>query len=70
MLFPRGLHDPGSRLQGVLLRNWVPEPGRLIHVLEMICQGILTLAVHTVASMLALADQHHCDMLKDSSFSS
>jgi speckle-type POZ protein len=39
-------------------------------VLEMICQGILskTLAVHTVASMLALADQHHCDMIKDSCF--
>jgi speckle-type POZ protein len=38
--------------------------------LKMICQGILskTLAVHTVAAMLALADQHHCDMLKESCF--
>ena len=36
----------------------------------MICQGILSknLAVHTVAAMLALADQHHCDMLKESCF--
>ena len=35
--------------------------------LKTICQGILcrTLTVHTVAAMLALADQHHCDVLKD-----
>ncbi|CAL5007509.1 unnamed protein product [Urochloa decumbens] len=35
--------------------------------LKTICQGILckALAVHTVADMLALADQHHCSMLKD-----
>ncbi|XP_066353763.1 BTB/POZ and MATH domain-containing protein 1-like [Miscanthus floridulus] len=38
--------------------------------LKMICQGILSknLAVHTVVAMLALADQHHCDMLKESCF--
>jgi speckle-type POZ protein len=35
--------------------------------LKTICRGILcrTLTAHTVAAMLALADQHHCDVLKD-----
>ncbi|OEL36419.1 BTB/POZ and MATH domain-containing protein 1 [Dichanthelium oligosanthes] len=35
--------------------------------LKTICQGMLckTLTVHTVAAMLAFADQHHCSMLKD-----
>jgi speckle-type POZ protein len=35
--------------------------------LKTMCQIILskTLAVHTVAATLALADQRHCDMLKD-----
>ncbi|KAJ1267786.1 hypothetical protein BS78_07G085000 [Paspalum vaginatum] len=35
--------------------------------LKLICQSILceNLHVQTVATTLALADQHHCDMLKD-----
>lgn len=35
--------------------------------LKLMCQSILceNLSVQTVATTLALADQHHCDMLKD-----
>lgn len=35
--------------------------------LKTMCQGILgtSLTVHTVVDILVLADQHHCDMLKD-----
>ncbi|KAF8662648.1 hypothetical protein HU200_056250 [Digitaria exilis] len=35
--------------------------------LKTMCQGIIcrSLTLHTVAATLALADQHHCDMLKD-----
>jgi speckle-type POZ protein len=35
--------------------------------MKMICEGMLckSLAVETVATILALADQHHCNNLKD-----
>lgn len=53
---------------GEMIRHMLVAADRYaMERLKLMCQSILCEGIHvqTVATTLALADQHHCDMLKD-----
>lgn len=50
-----------------MVRHLLVASDRYANRLKLICQSILCdgLSVQNVATTLALADEHHCDLLKD-----